>query len=207
MLRDRGDDDDDYTYEMDDYLGEYASVSSIVREALPFELIAVVGGIVSGIVLSGMTAEIEMIPGLLVLVPGIMGLRGNISSALGSRLSSSVHMGLVTGYDWRNRELLNNLLGSTILTIIISFFLGILSYLVSTFLGFPTAGLFKLILISVLSGVISGLLLSVVTVVLAIETFRAGLDPDNVDTPAIATIGDILSMIMIFIIARVVIMI
>lgn len=205
MLREHDEDDPDY--EMDLYLGEYASVSSIVREALPFELVAVAGGIVSGIILSGMTEEIEMIPGLLVLVPGIMGLRGNISSALGSRLSSSVHMGLVTGIDWRNKELINNLLGSTILTIVVSFFLGVLSYGVSTLLGFESAGLFDLILISVLSGVISGLILSVISVVLAVETFRVGLDPDNVVTPAIATIGDILSMIMIFIIARAVILI
>ena len=204
MLREHDEDDPDY--EMDLYLGEYASVSSIVREALPFELVAVAGGIVSGIILSGMTEEIEMIPGLLVLVPGIMGLRGNISSALGSRLSSSVHMGLVTGIDWRNKELINNLLGSTILTIVVSFFLGVLSYGVSTLLGFESAGLFDLILISVLSGVISGLILSVISVVLAVETFRIGLDPDNVVTPAIATIGDILSMIMIFIIARAVIL-
>lgn len=205
MLREHDEDDPDY--EMDLYLGEYASVSSIVREALPFELVAVAGGIISGIILSGMTEEIEMIPGLLVLVPGIMGLRGNISSALGSRLSSSVHMGLVTGIDWRNKELINNLLGSTILTIVVSFFLGVLSYGVSTLLGFESAGLFDLILISVLSGVISGLILSVISVVLAVETFRVGLDPDNVVTPAIATIGDILSMIMIFIIARAVILI
>lgn len=30
---------------IDKYLSEYASVSSIVREALPFELIATVGGL------------------------------------------------------------------------------------------------------------------------------------------------------------------
>ncbi len=38
---------------IDKYLSEYASISSIVREALPFELLATVGGVVAGIILSG----------------------------------------------------------------------------------------------------------------------------------------------------------
>jgi mgtE-like transporter len=36
--------------------------------------------------------------------------------------------------------------------------------------------------------------------------FRFGFDPDNVVTPAIATVGDIVSMIMIFLSARVVLL-
>ncbi|AAM32104.1 hypothetical protein [Methanosarcina mazei] len=38
---------------IDKYLSEYASISSIVREALLFELLATVGGVVAGIILSG----------------------------------------------------------------------------------------------------------------------------------------------------------
>ena len=38
---------------IDMYLSEYASISSIVREALLFELLATVGGVVAGINLSG----------------------------------------------------------------------------------------------------------------------------------------------------------
>lgn len=34
----------------DRYLSEYASISSIVREALPFELLATVGGVIAGII-------------------------------------------------------------------------------------------------------------------------------------------------------------
>jgi len=188
------------------YLGEYASVSSIVKEALPFELIAVIGGIVSGVILSGMTSELEMIPGLIVIIPGVMGLRGNISSTLGSRLGSAIHMGLITKIDYKNKELTNNIIGSMILTVIISVFLGILGHFVSVLLGFGSAGLLKLVLISLLSGFFSGLILSFISAYLAIGTFKFGFDPDNVVTPSIATIGDIISVMMIFVFARMVIM-
>ncbi len=38
---------------IDKYLSEYASISSIVREALPFELIATVGGLLQGLFFPG----------------------------------------------------------------------------------------------------------------------------------------------------------
>jgi mgtE-like transporter len=36
--------------------------------------------------------------------------------------------------------------------------------------------------------------------------FRFGFDPDNVVTPSIATIGDIVSMLMLFLSAKLVVM-
>ncbi len=188
------------------YLSEYASISSIVREALPFELVATVGGVIAGIIFSGMTGELEMIPGLIVIYPGVLGLRGNISSTLGSRLGSAIHMGLITDIDRNNPELTNNINGSLLLGFIMAVLLGLLGHFVTLGLGFESAGAFKLILISVIAAVTSGIILSVVAVLLAIGMFRFGFDPDNVVTPSIATIGDIVSMFMLFVAAKLVVM-
>ncbi|AKB44309.1 magnesium transporter [Methanosarcina vacuolata] len=188
------------------YLSEYASVSSIVREALPFELIATVGGVVAGIILSGMTDELGMIPGLLVIYPGVLGLRGNISSTLGSRLGSAIHLGLITDLDRHNPELMNNISGSLILSVITAFILGILGHFVTLALGFESAGVLKLTLICVISAFTSGVILSFVAALLAVGMFRFGFDPDNVVTPSIATIGDIVSMLMLFLSAKLVVM-
>ncbi|HII79571.1 MAG TPA: divalent cation transporter [Methanosarcina sp.] len=191
---------------IDKYLSEYASISSIVREALPFELLATVGGVVAGIIFSGMTNELEMIPGLIVIYPGVLGLRGNISSTLGSRLGSAIHMGLITSLDRNNPELMNNISGSLLLSFIMAILLGFLGHFVTLALGFESAGAFKLILICAISAVTSGIILSFVAVLLAIGTFRFGFDPDNVVTPSIATIGDIVSMYMLFLSAKLVVM-
>lgn len=191
---------------IDKYLSEYASVSSIVREALPFELIATVGGVFAGIIFSGMTNELEMIPGLMVIYPGVLGLRGNISSTLGSRLGSAIHLGLITGFDRHNPELTNNISGSLLLGFIAAIMLGFLGHFVTLALGFESAGAFKLILICVISALTSGVILSFVAVLLAIGMFRFGFDPDNVVTPSIATIGDIVSMFLLFLSAKLVVM-
>lgn len=191
---------------IDMYLSEYASISSIVREALPFELLATVGGVVAGVIFSGMTHELDMIPGLIVIYPGVLGLRGNISSTLGSRLGSAIHMGLITDIDRNNPELTNNISGSLLLGFIMAVLLGILGHFVTLALGFESAGIFKLVLICVISALTSGVILSFVAVLLAIGTFRYGFDPDNVVTPSIATIGDIVSMYMLFLSAKLVVM-
>jgi len=191
---------------IDRYLSEYASISSIVREALPFELLATVGGVIAGIIFSRMTSELEMIPGLIVIYPGVLGLRGNISSTLGSRLGSAIHMGLITDIDRNNPELTNNISGSLLLGFIMAILLGFLGHFVTLALGFESAGAFKLILICVISALTSGVILSFVAVLLAIGMFRFGFDPDNVVTPSIATIGDIVSMFMLFLSAKLVVM-
>jgi mgtE-like transporter len=88
-----------------------------------------------------------------------------------------------------------------------SVILGITGHIITIALGMQSAGAITLTLIAVLAGVSSGLILSVVAVLLALGMFRFGFDPDNVVTPAIATIGDIVSMVMIFMAAKVVLMI
>ncbi|WP_406661364.1 magnesium transporter [Methanolobus sp. ZRKC3] len=197
--------DDDELEFVEDYLGDYGSIQSILREALPFELIATLGGVVSGIILSRMTGELQMIPGLIVIAPAVLGMRGNISCTLGSRLGSAIHMGLITKIE-NNPELTNNVAGSLLLSLMMSIVLGIVGHGITVLLGLESAGILALTSIAVIAGVSSGIILAFVAVLLAIGMFRFGFDPDNVVTPAIATIGDIVSMLMILIAAKVVLL-
>jgi mgtE-like transporter len=184
------------------------TIGEIVREALPFELMCAFGGVLAGITLYGMRGDINSIPGLLVIVPAVLGMRGNISCALGSRLGSAIHMGLITAKIERNPELTNNIAASLILSFFMAIVLGLLGYYVSVFFGLPyPAGGGPLIFVSIalLAGMISGIILSGVAALLATATFRFGIDPDNVVTPALGTVGDIVTMLLILASARVMI--
>jgi mgtE-like transporter len=196
---------DEFESEMiEESLSEYASIKSIISEALPFEILATFGGVVAGIILSGMTEQLELVPGLIVIAPAVLGLRGNISCTLGSRLGSAVHMGLITRVE-RNPELINNIAGSLTLSLILTIILGIMGHYITLLMGLDSAGVFVLTSIAVISGVSSGIILSIITVLLALGMFRFGFDPDNVVTPSIATLGDIISMLMLFLATRLVI--
>ena len=190
--------------ERDDYLDRYTSVKSIVGEALPFELVCTIGGVFAGVILVQMVGMIEIIPGLLVLVPAILGMRGNISCTLGSRLGSAIHLGLISRIE-RNPELMNNVTGSLALSLIMSVVLGILAHLFTVALGMPSVGVVVLVSIAVFAGVSSGLILAVIAVVITIGAFKYGIDPDNVTTPALGTLGDVITMLMVFCAAKVVI--
>jgi mgtE-like transporter len=51
------------------------------------------GDLLAGLALASMTGTLLRLPGLLVLVPAAIGMRGNIFGALGSRLGTSIHAG------------------------------------------------------------------------------------------------------------------
>src|SRR5438067_7373802 len=56
-------------------------------------LISSGGDLLAGLVLGSITGTLESLPGLLVLVPAAIGMRGNVFGALGSRLGTAIHTG------------------------------------------------------------------------------------------------------------------
>ena len=56
----------------------------------------------------------------------------------------------------------------------------------------------KLILIVLVAGIISALILTLLTIIIIYLVFKRGYDPDNITGPALATFGDIITMICIF---------
>src|SRR5919201_552837 len=51
------------------------------------------GDLLAGLTLGAITGTLEPLPGLLVLVPAAIGMRGNIFGGLGSRFSTAIHTG------------------------------------------------------------------------------------------------------------------
>lgn len=51
---------------------------SFIRESLTALLICAIGDLCAGIILGNMTYFLDLFPGLLVLIPGAIGMRGNI---------------------------------------------------------------------------------------------------------------------------------
>ena len=56
-----------------------------------------------------------------------------------------------------------------------------------------------IILIVLIAGLLSGLILTFMTIGIIYLVFRHGYDPDNITGPALATFGDMISMACIFI--------
>jgi mgtE-like transporter len=169
----------------------------MVKQSLPLIVLCGLGAIVAGSTLSLMVDLFKSIPGLIVVIPAIIAMRGNICTALGSRLGSAYHLGVINSENLWNNELKQNIIGSFILSFIFSIIIGILAYILSYLLG-VSPDPFKLILIVIIAGIISATFLSLLTIGIIYIVFKRGLDPDNITGPALATFGDMITMGCIF---------
>src|SRR5499427_10056535 len=75
------------------------------------------GDLLAGLTLGAITGTLESLPGLLVLVPAAIGMRGNIFGALGSRLGTSIHAGTFRLSRRKDTVVGQNILASTALTL------------------------------------------------------------------------------------------
>jgi len=169
----------------------------MVKQSLPLIIFCGLGAIVAGSTLSVMTDLLKEIPGLIVIIPAIIALRGNITTAFGSRLGSAYHLGVIDADNLWNEELKQNIIGSLMLSFLVSIIIGILAY-VSSILMKVYPNPVKLISIVLIAGIISGIILTLLTISIIYLVFKRGYDPDNITGPALATFGDIITMLCIF---------
>lgn len=144
-------------------------------------------GLSAGYVLKGMERHIGLLPGLLVMVPPLLALRGNINGALASRLGTALHTGVIRPRLMWGAELKANIASSLILCFITAATIGALTCIL---IGAETTGIVRLMLIAIVASVISGLILAAITIFVAIIVYVKGLDPDNITSPAMTAIGD-----------------
>jgi mgtE-like transporter len=151
--------------------------------------------LVAGAMLGSLTDTFEQRPGLLVLVPAAIGLRGNVFGSLGNRVSTSIHAGELQLRLRRSTVLGQNVLAAGALTLGMSLVLVVLAALVSVGVGLgPTVGFADLALVSVGGGALASIPVLAATLGLAAGAVRFGWDLDNVTAPLVSTLGDVLTL-------------
>ncbi|MFB6128212.1 MAG: magnesium transporter [Halorhabdus sp.] len=175
------------------------------REGLPALSASLVGGLLAGVVLGGMRAELAAIDGLLVVVPALLATRGNVYGSLGARIATALHQGLL---EPRLREADDRLLRAVAAAIanglLASAFAAIVATAALAWLGRPAAGLPALVVVALVSGLLSGLALATTVVVVVFAGFRRGYNPDTLVGPLVTTAGDVFGMAALLIAARLV---
>lgn len=162
------------------------------REILTAEFISVTGGVLAGTALAFATGEIALIPGLLIVLPGFLEMRGNVSGSLSSRLSSGLFLGVVKPRMEHNRIVRGNVVASFLLAIAACLILGCLAYAVNLLVfGVANPAIFFIVL---LAGLIANIIEIPATIFFTFWLFRGGHDPNNVMGPFVTTLGDIVSV-------------
>jgi mgtE-like transporter len=170
-----------------------------VRAGFVALLISSGGDLIAGLTLGSITGTLEALPGLLVLVPAAIGMRGNVFGALGSRLSTAIHTGTFQLSRRRDTVVGQNLAVSISLSLSISLVLAVLAKVISVGFGLEhTISVADFVVISVVGGFLSSIVVMAITVGVATLSVRRDWDLDNVAAPIVTAAGDVVTLPALF---------
>src|SRR6266540_701410 len=158
------------------------------------------GDLLAGLTLGAITGTLESLPGLLVLVPAAIGMRGNIFGGLGSRFSTAIHTGTFRVSRRLDTLVGQNVAASLAMSLSISLVLAVLAKAVSVAFGVANSiSIVDFVVISVVGGTLSSVVVLLVVVVVTATSVRFDLDLDNVNTPIVTAAGDMVTLPGLFV--------
>src|SRR3989344_2430901 len=141
------------------------------------ELISVTGGIIAGIFLLGLIDKLSLIPGLLILLPGFLEMHGNISGSLAGRLSSALYTKKIKPKFTKSKFLTDNI--------------------------FSNINDIRVLYIALFAAVLTIILEIPITIISTFWLFRHKYDLDDIMGPYVTTLGDIISILSLFLAAAI----
>jgi mgtE-like transporter len=168
------------------------------RQGLVALLLSTAAAFVAGLTLGSITGTLEALPGLLVLIPALVGMRGTIFGAIGARLGTGIHIGLFETTLRPGSILRREVEVGIISTFLSSFFLAGVAKLGAAAFGEETISIWELVTISVVGGTVASVVILLVTVGIAVLSYRRGWDLDAVSTPMVTAIGDMVTLPALF---------
>ncbi|VDP57807.1 unnamed protein product [Heligmosomoides polygyrus] len=163
----------------------------------PFS-IAGVGMVFAGVVLDLVQhwRLFKEVPEIFILVPALLGLKGNLEMTLASRLSTLANLGHLDSSAQRRDVILSNLaliqIQATVIAFLASAFAMALAWIPRGQLDWSHAAL--LCASSLATACFASLILSVLMALVVVLSRKYNINPDNVATPIAASLGDLTTL-------------
>ena len=169
-----------------------------LRQGLVALAISTLAGFVAGLTLAHVTGTLEELPGLIVLIPAAVGMKGTIFGAIGARLGTANVAGLLEPNLRPGSVLQRNVYVAVVTTFSSALWLALLSVLVSAAFGQPSIPFWQLATVSIVGGAIGAALVLLITLGLSVASYRRGWDLDSVSTPMVTALGDMTTLPSLF---------
>ncbi|RLI37662.1 hypothetical protein DRO55_00865 [Candidatus Bathyarchaeota archaeon] len=152
------------------------------------------GGLLAGFILAINIDVFSTIPWAIILLPGILTVKGAIGGILSGRLSTSLHLGTIKpSYGENTRDFYLLLSSITVLAFLSCLMMGSVSFLIGLVIWRATLrGYLDILCIAVGSMGLSLLIVSPITIAISFLSFKRGLDPDIMVYPITSTVADII---------------
>jgi mgtE-like transporter len=169
-----------------------------LRQGFAALLLGGVTATVAGVVLASITHTLQELPGLLILIPATLGMRGTIFGAMGARLGTATHAGLFEVSRERTGVLYQNVFVAVVLTLLSAAYLAVLAKLAAVAFGLESIPLLDFMTIAVVGGILDSALILLLTIGLSVLSYRRGYDLDAVSTPLITAAADLVTIPALF---------
>lgn len=182
----------------DSFTSTLRNISKIVKQSFFALVICAAADIFAGFSIAKMAYLLALYPGLIILIPSSINLRGLIFASFGARLGTSFHTGEISPPLGRSEALRQQVGGVAVQTLFMPL---ILAFVVKGFgqaAGLVTMTIYDLVLIAVISSLLSGAILLAFTLAMIDKSFKKGWDPDNISMPLITAAGDVITIPLLF---------
>jgi mgtE-like transporter len=167
------------------------------KEILTSQFVSIFGGLVAGGLLAIYKKDLLIVPGMLILIPGFLEMRGNISGTFAARLSSGLFLGIIKPTRRHTKLIKGNLIASFFLAIITSVALGLIAFAFNRLVfGIYTP---KIILVPIFAGILANAIEIPMTMSATFFLFKRGHDPNNIMGPFVTSTGDVTSVMALLI--------
>ncbi|KDR12277.1 hypothetical protein L798_13766, partial [Zootermopsis nevadensis] len=169
--------------------------STTLQVAVPFFL-AGVGTIGAGLTLGYEWAVFKDVSALLILVPPLLGLKGNLDMCLASRLSTQANMGKMDSWGEMWKMIVGNVavvqIQAIVAALLVSLFAVSMNAIIEGWFNLNHALLLSAA--SITTATSSCFVLDLVMIGVIVASHRFRMNPDNLATPLAASIGDVVSI-------------
>ena len=167
--------------------------TKIFKESIIIVVLSSLIGLISGTLLSSNEEILYAIPILLLILPALNSLIGDISTVLVSRLTTHLYIGILSPKIEKSERLKEDFYGLLITILLSLVALIALSYLIGRVSGIEIVNPFLMIFIISLTVLLLFSIMFISLFISAIFLFKRGMDPNNFLIPLVTSLADFLT--------------
>ncbi|VDK70051.1 unnamed protein product, partial [Anisakis simplex] len=137
----------------------------------------------------------QQVPEVVVLVPALLGLKGNLETTYASRLSTLANKGELQTREEVTWTVFSNICLIETQAIVLSFFAAVISLALSRFqIQFKMTHVMLVMSSAISAAAVASIVLACLIAFVVVSSNKCGINPDNVSTPIAASVGDLVTL-------------